>query len=129
MNLRILNLLLIIAFSFCYLEWAGGNSSFVWEAEYQIFFEKQNLLQSITHPIIMFGLTGQILLLLAVIFPKMKRWINTIGVVLLGLPVLVFFIIGLLVLDFRVAGSTLPYLILTFLYFKQVRRLKKKSPF
>ena len=75
---RLLNIGLLIAFQFCYLEWPN-HSMFVYQVEYEIFAKAENLLTNITHPIILLGLINQILLLLGAFlsnFSKKIKFIN-----------------------------------------------------
>lgn len=119
---RFLNVTLLIAFQFCYLEWPK-HTMFVFEAEQEIFSKPENWATNITHPIILIGLLTQIILLLAAILPNFNRKINTLAVLLLGILVLFFFVIGFISLNYKIALSTLPYLIIMVLYFIKFRKL------
>lgn len=113
---RLLNLGLLIAFQFCYLEWPN-HSMYVFEAEKEIFTKTENWISNFTHPIILIGLVTQIVLLLGAILPNINSKINTLSVLLLGALVLLFAVVGVLSLNYKIIFSTLPFLILTVIYF------------
>lgn len=113
---RLLNLGLLIAFQFCYLEWPN-HSMYVFEAEKEIFTKTENWISNFTHPIILIGLVTQIVLLLGAILPNINSKINTLSVLLLGVLVLLFAVVGVLSLNYKIIFSTLPFLIVTVIYF------------
>ncbi|UGS19930.1 hypothetical protein [Flavobacterium cyclinae] len=114
---RLINIGLLLTFQFCYLEWPN-NSSFVFEATYKVFSNTNQLLQNLTHPIILLGLLSQLLLVMAVIFKKFSLKWNLVGVYALTPIVLLFLFVGLLSLNFKIILSTLPFLLFCFLFFK-----------
>jgi hypothetical protein len=114
---RLLNIALLIAFQICYLEWPPHNSMFLFYGEYELFSKKEHLLENLIHPVILSGLFAQIILLFGAILPNLNKKINAIGVVLLGAVVLLFFIVGLLSLNYKIVLSTIPYLSLAVFYF------------
>jgi len=120
---RLLNLALLIAFQFCYLEWPPNNAMFIFEGEIEIFSKTESWISNFTHPIILIGFLTQIVLLLGAIIPNFNRKINTLAVLLLGILVLFFFFIGVMALNYKIALSTLPYLVLMLLYFIKYRKL------
>lgn len=113
---RLLNLGLLIAFQFCYLEWPN-HSMYVFEAEKEIFTKTENWISNFTHPIILTGLVTQIVLLLGAILPNINSKLNTLSVLLLGALVLLFAVVGVLSLNYKIIFSTLPFLIVTVIYF------------
>jgi hypothetical protein len=44
---RLLNLLLLITFQFCYLEWPPNNSLFIYQGEFEIIKKTDNLLNNL----------------------------------------------------------------------------------
>lgn len=118
---RLLNIGLLIAFQFCYLEWPN-HSMFVYQVEYEIFAKAENLLTNITHPIILLGLINQILLLLGAFLSNFSKKINNMAVLLLSILVLFFFFIGILSLNYKIMASTTPFLILAGIYFTKFRK-------
>ena len=116
-TIRLINLGLLLAFSICYMEWGGGNSAFVFQAEYELFRTADKLLSSLTHPLILAGLIGQVLLLYSVFSKKPNRWLNTIGVLILSPVVLLVLLAGALSLNWKVIAAALPFVILSVIYF------------
>ena len=121
---RLLNLGLLIAFQFCYLEWPN-HSMFVFEAEYDIFSKTESLFNNLMHPIILLGLIIQLLLLLGFVYQKLNKRANNIAVLLLSILVLFFFLIGILGWNYKIMASTTPFLILAGIYFTKLRKIKK----
>lgn len=119
---KLINLALLIAFQFCYLQWPPNNSMFIFEGEYEIFSKTNHLIDNVTHPIILSGIIAQVFLLLGAIFTNFNRKLNTLGVVLLSALVLLFFVVGILSMNFKIIIATLPYLGLTFWYFVKTKR-------
>ena len=118
---RIINLGLLIAFQFCYLEWPPNNSMFLFQAEMEIFSKTASLFDNLTHPIILLGLITQIVLLTAVFYEKLNKKLNNIAVLLLSILVLFFFLIGILGWNYKIMTSTTPFLILAGIYFTKLR--------
>ena len=121
---RLLNIGLLIAFQFCYLEWPN-HSMFVYQVEYEIFAKAESLSSNLTHPIILLGLINQILLLLGAFLSNFSKKINNMAVLLLSILVLFFFFIGILSLNYKIMASTTPFLILAGIYF--VSRFKRNQ--
>ena len=121
---RLLNIGLLIAFQFCYLEWPK-HSMFVYQVEYEIFAKAESLSSNLTHPIILLGLINQILLLLGAFLSNFSKKINNMAVLLLSILVLFFFFIGILSLNYKIMASTTQFLILAGIYF--VSRFKRNQ--
>ena len=121
---RLLNLGLLIAFQFCYLEWPN-HSMFVFEAEYDIFSKTESLFNNLMHPIILLGLITQLLLLLGFVLKYFNKKINNIAVLLLSILVLFIFLIGILDWNYKIIISTTPFLFLAGIYFIKLRKIKK----
>ncbi|MBL7885399.1 MAG: hypothetical protein JNJ52_01510 [Flavobacterium sp.] len=119
---RMINLALLVAFSICYLEWPPHNSMFVFQGEYEIFTNTKNWVSNFTHPLILLGLTAQLILIYAVINPKINAKLNHLGVIILTPIVLLFFVVGLLSTNYKIMASTAPFLALVVLYIKNFRR-------
>lgn len=122
---RLLNLAILIAFSFCYLEWPSSNSLFIVQGEYEIVTNTKNMLSNFTHPIIIIGFLAQLIVLYAAIVKDTNKKRNTIGIVLLSLLVLLFLIVGILSANYKIIFSTLPFLgLATYYFFKYSRKIK-----
>lgn len=119
-----INIGLLLSFLVCYMEWGGGNSSFVFQAEYHILFEKKEMAETITHPIVLAGLLGQLALLISAFWQNRPRLLNILAIVLLGIIVLFVFLIGALSANIKMLASALPFLVLTIVYFRMFRKAK-----
>lgn len=124
--LRLINIGLLLAFSICYLEWGGGNSSFIFQAEYELFSNRDKLLSSLTHPLILAGLIGQILLLYSAFKKEPHRTLNSIGILILSPVVLLALLAGMLSLNFKMIAAALPFIILSVIYFWKYRKQPPK---
>ncbi len=124
---QVINLALLIAFLFCYLEWPPNNSMFVFQGEYEIFSNTKNWVSNFTHPLILVGFIAQLLLLYCVFNKKASHKLNSIGILLLTPLVLLFFVVGILSFNTKIALSTLPYLILVVFYFYWHKKQTKKT--
>ncbi|MBL7817145.1 MAG: hypothetical protein JNL70_19130 [Saprospiraceae bacterium] len=118
----LLNIGFIIAFLIGYMEWGGGNSAFVFEAMSEILFKKKNLLETITHPIILAGLLGLLTLLYSAFAKKPHRIAQVVGIVSLGIVIFFIFLAGLLSLNVKSLASVMPYFILCFIYFTRFHK-------
>lgn len=122
--MRILfNIGLIIAFSIGYMQWGGGNSAFIFETEYEILFKQKSLTDTLTHPIILAGLIGQLALLYSAFAKKPIKIVQLVGIISLSLVMFFIFLAGLLSLNFRILASVLPFIVLCILYFTRYQKL------
>lgn len=123
----LLPLAIIVAFSICYMEWGGGNSAFVFETEMTIFKKDTDLLKTLTHPLILLGFVGQVLLLVSAFTEgKKRKWLSRIGISMLS--VIVFFVLlaGAMSLNWKQIASALPFGVLAVLFLKQEKKYAKQ---
>ena len=122
--MRLIIIGLILSFLICYLEWGMDQSSFVFQAEYDILIRKPQL-QTFLHPVVLAGLIGQFLLVFSVlrIIPNKKMALT--GLIPLLLFVVFLFLIGLFSLNMKILTSTLPFLFLSILFFTRYRKEAK----
>lgn len=109
--LRIINIGLLLSFSICYLEWPG-HAEFIFQLQYTV-FTTSDVVGVFTHPLIIAPLIGEILILISLLKPKADKRFTLIGMLLLGIIVLLFLLIGLMGLNWRMIISTLPYLLIS----------------
>lgn len=109
MKIKWLILALIITSLFGYLEWSGGQHSFLYETEYQILSEAFTKPASFFHPFIILPFIGQLLLLLSLFFIRYRKWLIWAGMA--GLTLLLGFmaIIGILSLNWKILLSVVPF--------------------
>ncbi len=109
---RLINLGLLLAFSICYMEWGLDKSMFVFQGEYEIFCKQEGFWQTITHPLILAGLIGQLLLLWCAIRKAPNKRLNWLGIIILSPVVLLILLAGMLSFNVKMLFSTLPYIAL-----------------
>lgn len=114
--LRLINTGLLLSFLVCYLEWGNDNSSFVFQVEYLVFFQKDHSANTFTHPLIIIPFLGQLLILFTIFQKKPGRRLTWIGLILLGILVLVILLVGLLSLNYKIILSTVPFILFSMLF-------------
>ena len=124
---RLLNILLLISFSFCYLEWPGDHSTFFYQLELTILTKEGDLLNTLTHPLILTGILSQLILLICIVYPKPLNKHNGIGILALSLLVLFILLVGLLGMNFKIIASVLPFLLLASYYFYKFKPFRKPA--
>ena len=108
---KILNLLLILTSLLGYLEWGGGNSAFLFQAEYEVLKGLFSNLELLTHPLTFIPLFGQVLLIITLFQQEPSKKLTYIGMACLGLLLGLMFLLGAFVLSFKVLLSTVPFFI------------------
>lgn len=108
---------------FGYIEWGNNQSMFIFQMEFDLFFGSKGSINSFTHPLIAIPLIGQLILLFQLFYkhPK-KTWIS-IGASCIALLFLLFFAIGLLTINFKILGSSLPYVLIFILFILKIKRV------
>lgn len=113
MNIKILNLLLIVTSLFGYLEWGGSNHSFLFESEFQVLSGLLSNPESVIHPFTVIPLVGQILLLFTVFQRKPGKALTFIGIACIGVLLGFMLFVGLMALNYKIIISTIPYFIIS----------------
>lgn len=108
---KLLNLLLFLSFLFGYLEWSGGSHGFVFQLEAELFRKAAGNPLSVSHPLILIPLAGQLMLLYTLFQPQPGRWPTLIALASLSILPLFLLLIGLISANTRITLSTLPFLI------------------
>jgi hypothetical protein len=120
---RIINVCLFISFLFCYLEWGAGNSDFIFQMEYDV-FAKSLQGTSVLHPLIILPFLGQLILLFTIFQKIPNKKLTLISICLLGTLVLMILLVGMLALNLRIIGSTIPFIAVAIFWFLNQRRKK-----
>lgn len=98
---------------------------FVFQLEWEILFGEHNKADSFMHPAVLFPFLGELFFIFALF--QSKRWPTVVGIILCGLLVLMFLLIGILEKDIRVLLSTLPFIGLSVFYFMNTKKQKNRS--
>jgi hypothetical protein len=108
MMAKIRNAGLIISSLLGYLSWGGGNSTFLWEAEWVVISKLLTDPAAVLHPMTLLPMIGQLLLIGTLFQAKPDRLLTYAGIACLGLLLGLMLLVGLWG-DIRVALSTLPF--------------------
>jgi hypothetical protein len=111
MKKKLLNAALIITSLSAYLEWGGDNRMFLCEGEWQILSKLFSDPLSVLHPFTLLPLIGQVLLVVTLFQKQVSSLLTFLGMSGMGLLLLFMFIIGVVGLNYRIALSVLPFLI------------------
>src|ERR1035441_5347881 len=109
---RLINICLLLTFLIGYLEWGKNHSVFIFQIEAEIFLKGKNDFKSILHPLIVIPFLGQIVILCTIFQQKVSRILSLLGLACLSTLMLLLFVIGLLTLNIKIAGSSLPFIII-----------------
>lgn len=121
MNTRIANVLLLVSSLICYLEWGGGNSGFLFQTEYAVFIKRSS--DSFLHPFVLIPLIGQILLIASTLKKQPSKLLTLIGLSMIGLLVLMVLFVGLLSMNAKIVGSTIPFILISVFFIRSYRKL------
>ena len=108
---------LLISFSICYMQWGNNNSAFIAQVEYELLFKKKNIVEAISHPIILAGFFGQLILLYSALAKKPNKKLQSAGIILLGIIVLIILLAGILSINLKMILSVMPFILLSIFYF------------
>lgn len=126
MKSKILNFLLILFSLFGYLEWSGNNHLFLFEAEIEIFSKLFTSPISVLHPFIVLPIAAQFILLFTLFRNKPSKKLTYISMFGLGILFLFMLFIGIISLNYKIALSTLPFIVVSILTNLHHRKLKVK---
>lgn len=125
MKSKILNVLLIITSWIGYLEWSGDSSSFLFQAEAEIFSKLFSDPQSVLHPFTVIPFIGQLLLVFTLFQNKSSRILTYTGIFALGFLMVFLFAIGVISLNIKIIVSTIPFLSVSVATLIHLRRIKQ----
>ncbi|MCA0238861.1 MAG: hypothetical protein LCH81_20980 [Bacteroidetes bacterium] len=110
MRSKIYNALLLVTSLFGYLRWGGGNSTFLFEAEAEVFKKMFSNWSEVIHPFTILPLLGQALLLITIFQRTPGKMLTYISIGCLGILLCFICLVGLLARDVKVVLSTIPFL-------------------
>jgi len=124
---RIYPLALLLSSLIAYLEWGGGQSTFLFEMEGQLFSDLFHQPEHFAHPLILLPLFGQIVLIYLITKPQAKRIGPLVAIISIGI-LLVFVLLGaLLSWNPLMLISILPFLLISLLWMLYYPSLKSQS--
>jgi hypothetical protein len=111
---RIINICLLLTFLLGYLEWGKNQSLFIFQAEAELFLKAKKDILSILHPVILLPFFGQLILFYTIFQKKINRNLSLLGFTCLSILMLLLLVAGLLTLNLKIIGSTIPFVITGF---------------
>lgn len=111
MKAKVLNALTLLFSTLAYLEWGTEQSSHLFQMEWDIITKIVSDPLSVLHPFIIFPLFGQILLLYSLFQKTPGRKLSIVAILLLALLVVLIFAIGLMEMNLKIIGFSLPFII------------------
>src|SRR5436190_23210593 len=121
MNKKLLNLSLLLTSLIGYLEWGKDQSAFLFQAEAAMFTKGLADPLTVIHPLTILPLLGQAALLFTLFQKNASKRLTYFGIAGLGILLAFMFVIGLISLNLRILSSTLPFLVLAVVAFRQHR--------
>lgn len=119
-----LHLLLVLTSMIVYLEWGGGNQSFLVEAEKELFIKLLSDPLSVMHPFTVLPLVGQFLLMASLFMKNPPKWLSWLGMGCIGILVFFILFVGLLSGSIKIIGSTIPFMLILTITIRQLRMMK-----
>jgi hypothetical protein len=113
MRLKLLNLSVIVASLVGYLEWGGGHSVFLFQAEAELFAKALSDPAGVIHPLTVLPVLGQVVLLSTLFQHTPGKTLTYVGIGGVGLLLAFMFVIGLIDTNIKVAASAVPFLVLS----------------
>lgn len=112
MKTKILNALCLITSLIVYLEWGSDQSSFLFQMELEILSKLFSDPVSVIHPFIILPLLGQLLLSYTLFQKTPGKWITLFGILSLAILIVLIFAIGIMGLNFKIIGFSIPFLLI-----------------
>ncbi|WP_343632802.1 hypothetical protein [Fluviicola sp.] len=125
MKSKILNFLLIVTSLVGYLEWSGNSSSFLFQAEAEIFSKLVADPQAVLHPFTIIPFLGQVLLVFTLFQKKPSKILTYAGILALGFLMVFMLVIGLFSMNWKIIVSTIPFLVVAVVTIIHIRKTKK----
>ncbi len=107
---KLLNAAVLLSSLFAYLEWGHDMHTFLYQAELDIFVKGFKDPMSVVHPFTLIPLFGQILLFITLFQKNPSRLLSLIGIFSLSILLLLIFFIGLMGLNYKIIGCSIPFI-------------------
>ena len=124
---KVLNIILLVTSLFAYLEWGGGNHTFLFQGEMEVIrllFSKPG---SAVHPFTIIPMLGQLILLFTLFQKQPGKWLTYTGLGCIGLLLLFIFVIGIMGLNYKIILSSTPLIITAIITIRVHSRKTKKE--
>ena len=127
MKVKTLNLLLIIASLFGYLEWGKDQSSFLFQIELDILQRLFTDLLSVSHPFTIIPIVGQIVIFITLFQKEPSKKLTYIGIAFLSLLLGLMLFIGIISLNIKILLSTLPFFAVVILIIRNFKSVQNSE--
>lgn len=124
MKNKVLNTLVILSSLFGYLEWGEQNSTFLFQAEYEVLKGLFTDISAVAHPLTLLPLLGQLLLLITLFQKKPSKALTYIGITCLSILLALMLVVGVMIFSVKIIVSVLPFFILVFLIIRTYKQQK-----
>lgn len=108
---RIINTALILTSLSGYLEWGTNMSTFLFQAELEVFRKFFINPFEVMHPFVLLPFLGQVLLIITLFQKTPGRILSLTGLSALSLLMLLLFFIGIISFNWKILVSSLPFII------------------
>ena len=119
MKNKIIYLFLLVSSLIVYLEWGQHNHSFLFQAEISLFLNILKNPIATLHPLTIIPLIGQVLLLIIFFQKKTNPAMLYTSLGCLGILIGFILLVGIFSLNFKIIGSTIPFIICSIWSIKQ----------
>lgn len=127
MKNRILLLLIFLSSFLGYMEWGMSNKMFLYQMEREVFQKLFTDPLSMVHPLILFPLIGQLILLVSIVFSIPKKWLIRLGIGGLAILFVLILLAGALSKNLKMILSTMPFLGLSLYFLWSSRQASTES--
>lgn len=119
---KLLNFLLIVTSLFGYLEWAPDMHAFLFQLEGEIISKLMSDPMSILHPLTILPMLGQIGLLITLFQKQPNKILTYVCIGCLGILLVLMFAIGVMILDWKIIASTVPFIVIAIIAIRYYAR-------
>lgn len=124
LKIKFLIILVIVSSFFGFLEW-GHKQYFLIQIEIELILKATSDLKSVIHPLTVIPFLSQLILIVSLFQVKPNRGLVSISIVGILLLIGFIFFIGIIVLNWKIILSSLPFLIVSIITF--ITLLKKQK--
>lgn len=119
---KLVNFFLLVTSLFGYLEWGENHHSFLFQAEAEVFSKLISDPLAVLHPLTVLPLIGQVILLCTLFQKTPGKTLTYVGIGTLGILLVFLFVVGMLSLNWKIMGSTIPFIGLSILAIRYHRK-------
>jgi hypothetical protein len=126
MKSKLFHLGIILTSLIGYLEWGKDNSMFLIEGEIKVLSKLFLDPMSVTHPLTLMPLVGQLLVLSTLFQKKPRKILTYLGIGLIAVLLLFILFAGILDMNYKIILSIIPFLMMSTLTILHLRKEKSQ---